>query len=154
MKKIARWAVLWFLLGEQYFVLEAIYRFAFKGGQRAHIAMLAVGGLAVLAVGAVNQSPRFYKAPVVVQSLIGTAITLAIEFAGGYILNIRMGLAIWDYSGMIGNIAGQICLPFAAIWFALMPAAIWLEDFARWKLWREGQVYTLKSIYRDLLTGG
>ncbi len=65
-----------------------------------------------------------------------------------------MGLAIWDYSGMIGNIAGQICLPFAAIWFVLMPAAIWLEDFARWKLWGEGQVYTLKSIYRDLLTGG
>jgi len=153
MKKINRWLLLWFLLGEQYFVIEAVYRFIFKNGERAHIAMLAVGGLCCVAVGAVNQIPRFYNARIWKQAAIGTVVTLIIEFIAGLILNIWLGMAIWDYTGLPGNIAGQISIPFAAAWFALMPLAIWLEDTARFKLWGEGRPYTLKSIYRDLVTG-
>lgn len=153
MKRLTRWAVLWFLLGEQYFVLEALYRAVFKHGERAHIAMLAVGGLCCVAVGAINQIPRFYHLPIWLQSAIGAAMTLEIEFISGYILNIRLGLAIWDYTGMPGNVAGQICLQFAAAWFLLMPLAIWLEDFTRFKLWGEGESYTVRSIYKEFITG-
>lgn len=153
MAKTARLLALWFLLGEQYFVLEALYRFAFKRGERAHIAMLAVGGLCCVAVGAINQVPRFFKAPVILQAAAGAAITLLVELLSGYILNIWLGLAIWDYTGLPGNVAGQICLPFAGIWFLLMPFAIWLEDSTRWGFGWDGQQYSVASIYRDFITG-
>lgn len=151
--KAARILALWFLLGEQYFILEALYRAAFKHGESAHLAMLAVGGLCCVAVGCINQIPRFYNSPVWIQAAIGTAATLFIEFLSGYILNIRLGLGIWDYSSLPGNVAGQICAPFALIWFFLMPLAIWLEDFARFKLWGEGEPYTPGSIYKEFVTG-
>ena len=153
MRRAYRWAVLWFLLGEQYFVLEGLYRFVLKGGERPHIAMLAVGGLCCLVVGYINQIPRFYHSPVWVQSLIGTAATLGIEYASGCVLNLWLGLGIWDYTGVVGNIHGQVCLPFAVAWFLLMPLAIWLEDTLRLKMWGEGEAYTLKSIYTELFTG-
>lgn len=144
-----KWATLWLLLGEQYFVLEAIWR-ACKG-ERAHIAMLAVGGLCGIAVGAVNQIPRFYRLKVVWQCLIGTAVTLCVEFASGCILNLWLGLGIWSYANVPLNLLGQICVPFAGIWFCLMPFAIWLEDIFRFKFWGEGEAYTLRSIYRELI---
>jgi hypothetical protein len=153
MRKAARLFALWFLLGEQYFILEALYRAAFKHGERAHIAMLAVGGLCCVAVGCINQIPRFYNAPVWIQASIGTAATLCIEFLSGYILNIRLGLGIWDYAGLPGNVAGQICIPFAVVWFLLMPFAIWLEDATRWGFGWDGKSYSITSIYRDLVTG-
>ena len=128
LERFGKLLLLWFLLGEQYFVLEALYRFVFKGGERAHISMLAVGGLCCVAVGAINQIPRFYKLHVRVQALIGTIITLIIELIAGLILNVWLGFAIWDYTDLWGNIYGQVSIAFALIWFFLMPFAIWLED--------------------------
>lgn len=147
MKHIKETLVLWILMGMIYLTMEAVWR------GWTHISMLAVGGLCGIAVGGLNQLPPFYKLPVWVQSLIGTVITLAIEFVSGCILNIGLGLDIWDYSGKFGNVLGQICLPFALIWFSLMPFAIWLEDTLRWRLWKEGESYTLGSIYIELLEG-
>jgi len=71
------------------------------------------------------------------------------------------------------NIDGQICLLFAAIWFFLVPLAIWLEDVFRYRWWGEKdafQYYHTKNktkyteiraaavrspfcIYRDLFLG-
>ena len=85
------------------------------------------------------------------QALIGTGIVLIIEYVAGYILNIKMGLDIWDYSDMVFNLNGQICLEFALLWFLLMPAAVWLEDFIRFKFWKEGSGYGIKDVYREFL---
>lgn len=143
MKKVV---ALWACMGAVYMVMEGIWR-----GGWTHIAMFAVGGLCGVAIGAINQIPRFYKLRVVWQSLIGAAIILAVEFLSGTILNIWLGLGIWDYSGRIGNIAGQICPIYALLWFALMPFAIWMEDALRWRLWGEGEPYSLVSIYTELI---
>ena len=152
MRKLHHWLILWFLLGQQYFTLEALYRFILKGGEKAHIAMLAVGGLVCISIGAVNQIPRFYNSKIIVQAAVGTLITLIIELAAGLILNVWLGQAIWDYTGLPGNILGQISLPFAAIWFFLMPLAIWLEDTFCYYFWGEGECYSLASIYKDFVT--
>ena len=50
-------------------------------------------------VGALNQAPRFYNAPVALQAAAGAAVVLAVEFASGCILNLWLGLDVWDYSG-------------------------------------------------------
>ncbi len=113
--------------------------------------MLFVGGLCGTLIGSINQIPKFYNMSVFKQSLIGTGIVLVIEYIAGYILNIKMGLDIWDYSDMFFNINGQICLEFGLLWLLLMPAAIWLEDFIRFKFWNEGTGYGLKDVYMEFL---
>jgi hypothetical protein len=152
MRKWGKLLTLWFLMGGTYYLIEIVYRLA-TGGGWPHWSMWIVGGLCGVAVGAINQVPRFYSMKVWKQALIGTVITLAVELAAGCVLNLWLRLEIWDYSGLPLNFMGQICLPFALIWFVIMPFAIWRED--RWRLgfgW-DGKAYTLVSIYLDFVFG-
>lgn len=149
MSKVLKVLTIWFLMGMVYFVIEGIWRIP-KGGD-ANVVMLPIGGLCGLLIGSINQIPKFYNMSVFKQSLIGTGIVLVIEYTAGYILNIKMGLDIWDYSNMFFNINGQICLEFGLLWLLLMPAAIWLEDFIRFKFWNEGEGYGLKDVYMEFL---
>ena len=149
MSKVLKVLTIWFLMGMVYFVIEGIWRIP-KGGD-ANVVMLPIGGLCGLLIGSINQIPKFYNMSVFKQSLIGTGIVLVIEYTAGYILNIKMGLDIWDYSDMFFNINGQICLEFGLLWILLMPAAIWLEDFIRWRFWGECEEYGLKDVYMEFL---
>ena len=149
MSRVLKVLTIWFLMGMVYFVIEGIWRIP-KGGD-ANVVMLPIGGLCGLLIGSINQIPKFYNMSVFKQSLIGTGIVLVIEYTAGYILNIKMGLDIWDYSNMFFNINGQICLEFGLLWLLLMPAAIWLEDFIRFKFWNEGEGYGLKDVYMEFL---
>ncbi len=151
MNKVIKVLAIWFIFGMCYFTLEGIYRI--PSGGYANIAMLAVGGLCGLLVGSVNQVPKFYNMTVWKQAVIGTVLTLAVEYVSGYVLNVKMGLGIWDYSDMYFNVNGQICLTFGGLWFLLMPAAIWLEDWIRWKFWGEGEWYGLMEIYGEFIKG-
>lgn len=149
--KIIKLLILWFILGMCYFTLEGLWRIP-KGGY-ANIIMLFIGGLCGLLIGSINQIPKFYNLAIWKQSFIGTIIALIVEYISGYILNIRLGLHIWDYSNLYFNINGQICLLYTVLWFLLIPTAIWLEDWLRYKLWDEGDYYSLVSIYKELITG-
>lgn len=55
----------------------------------------------------------------------------------GVILNILLGLSIWDYSNLRFNVLGQISLGYSALWFFLSLPAIILDDWLRWKLFEE-----------------
>ncbi|MCL2772201.1 MAG: putative ABC transporter permease [Oscillospiraceae bacterium] len=144
--KLFRVLILWFFMGMIYLTIEGIWR------GWTNIVMLPIGGLCGIAIGEINQMPLFYKSKMVWQSLIGAVIVLAVEFVSGCILNIWLGLGIWDYTGKFGNIYGQICIQYAILWFLLMPFAIWVEDYLRWLFWREGKPYNLLSIYKELFT--
>ena len=157
MKKIR---TLWAALGVMYVAMETVFR------GYSHPSMLAVGGLCGLLVGAINQHPRFYNAPVALQSAAGALIVLAVEFAAGCVLNLWLGLDVWDYSGLPGNLLGQVCPQFGVLWFFLMPLAIWAEDTGRWLIWyyeltvhgrRRPQpaqeIYSLAQVYREFFTG-
>ena len=111
---------------------------------------------------AINQRPGFYRAPVIVQAMIGALIVLAVEFVSGCVLNLWLGLGVWDYSNQPGNVLGQICPAFGLLWFFIMPLAIWAEDTARWLIWAyecavygktekppDIAPYSLKSVYKD-----
>lgn len=151
---------LWALLGAAYVALEVLWR------GYSHPSMFIVGGLCGVLVGALNQFPRYYKAPVIVQAVAGAALVLAVEFLSGCVLNLWLRLDVWDYSGLPGNVLGQICPAYGLLWFCIMPFAIWAEDTARWTIWNyeclvygwtesppEQAPYSLKSIYRDFITG-
>lgn len=150
MKQNLKVLVLWFLLGSAYFVIEGIWHI--PSGGYANIVMLPIGGLCGICIGAINQIPKFYNMKILYQSIISTIIILGIEFLSGCILNLWLGLGIWDYTGLPLNILGQVCPLYGILWFLLSPLVIWLEDYLRYKLWNEGEYYTISSIYRDLIT--
>lgn len=157
MKKIL---TLWAALGVMYVAMETVFR------GYSHPSMLIVGGLCGVLVGAINQRPRFYNAPVILQSAMGAVIVLVVEFLAGCVLNLWLGLDVWDYTGQTGNILGQVCPLFGLLWFLIMPLAIWAEDTARWFIWLYESViykreldkpalpmYSLGSVYLDFIRG-
>lgn len=134
-------------MGMVYLTLEGFWR------GWTNISMLFVGGFCAVLIGLLNERPRYYNLKIWQQCLIGTAIVLIVEFTSGMILNVWMGLGIWSYSGMWGNIFGQVCPAYAVLWFWLIPFNIWVDDWLRYKLYDEGETYTLGEIYKELITG-
>ena len=75
--------------------------------------------------------------PLIRQQLIAASGITAIEFVVGLILNVWLGLNMWDYSNMPGNILGQICPEFMVLWFFLSAFGIFLDDLIRWRFFGE-----------------
>lgn len=116
-------SVIFFIFGVSYVFLEILYR-----GHSA-ISMFFVGGLCGLLIGLINEVTP--KMPVLLQMLLGSIIVTFIEFVTGYILNIKLGLHIWDYSNLRFNILGQVSLLFSALWFFLSYIVIRVDDWLR-----------------------
>ena len=110
--------------GLSYGLLEILYR-----GQ-THISMFAVGGLCFLLITALDCLPLFGGCLLAEAPLCAVIIT-AVEFASGVLINIRLGLGVWDYSALPLNLMGQICLPFSAIWLGLSVPAIFASRLLR-----------------------
>lgn len=135
MKKLLKPTILFSIGGGIYISIEVIYRFLMDRPP-THWAMYVLGGLAFLLIGALNEHIA-WEIPFWIQDLVGTTITLLLEFIFGCVLNLWLGLAVWDYSNLPLNILGQICLPFALIWAVLVAIAIVLDDYLRYWLFGE-----------------
>lgn len=135
MKKLLKPTILFSIGGGIYISIEIIYRFLMDRPP-THWAMYVLGGLAFLLIGALNEHVA-WEIPFWIQDLVGTTITLLLEFIFGCVLNLWLGLTVWDYSTLPFNILGQVCLPFALIWAALVAIAIVLDDYLRYWLFDE-----------------
>ena len=108
----------------------------------SHWTMFVVGGLCFFLVGAINEVTP--KMALVKQMALSCVIITAIEFLSGCILNLWLGLDIWDYSDEFGNLFGQICLKHSCYWFLLSLVGIVLDDYIRYRLFQEPKPkYTL-----------
>lgn len=111
------------IFGISYFTLEILYR------GYSHWTMILLGGIVSVLIGLINEvtpNMRMWK-----QMFLGTILITVFEFILGYILNIKLGLGIWDYSNIPFNIMGQICLPFSFLWFVLSYFIIMLDDILK-----------------------
>lgn len=115
--------IIWVIFGGVYCLLEIIYR------GYTHPSMFVVGGICGVLIGLINDNTP--QMSLVKQSIIGSVIVTAIEFISGVILNIVLGLNVWDYSSMPFNILGQICLPFSMVWLILSIPVIYLDDYLK-----------------------
>ena len=113
-----------------YLFIEILYR------GHTHWTMGVVGGVCFVLIGLINEVFT-WNTPLWLQSIIGATIVTVLEFISGLILNIWLGLGIWDYSRMPFNLLGQICLPFSVIWIGLSVLAIVLDDYLRFYLFKE-----------------
>lgn len=135
MKKIQflkKETIIFVIFGFLYICLELLYR------GRTHISMFFVGGLCGILIGLINDNTPdislFY------QCILGTIIVTLIEFISGCYLNIYLGLGVWDYSYVPFDLLGQVCLPFSIIWMFLSIPVIYLDDYLKNKLLKEGVI--------------
>lgn len=102
----------------------------------SHWTMALVGGVCFILVGGINEFFP-WTMPLALQGLIGSAIVTAVELIAGLVLNVWLGLGIWDYSNLPLNFMGQICLPFSLLWILLSVVAVVLDDWLRYWLFGE-----------------
>lgn len=123
--------VLFVVFGLIYYGIELWVR----NGQ-SHIAMIAVGGICGVVVGLINEDFD-YDMPLLWQMFIGAFCITVIEFVSGLILNVWLGLDIWNYSLKPFNILGIVCFENSIYWYFLSGVAIVLDDVIRWKWFGE-----------------
>lgn len=131
MKKVNLFTEYGFLLllgGTIYYGIEIAYR------GYSHPTMFLVGGICFILIGLINEVID-WNMPFLKQVLLGDIIVLIVEFIAGCILNLWLGLGIWDYSNLPFNLLGQICLPFAILWLPIVAIAIVLDDWTKYFLY-------------------
>ena len=119
--------VLKFLLGGVgYGLIELIWR------GRTHISMVITGGACLVAICAVNEKMRGKS--IFLQAAAGSAAITAAELIVGLVVNRILGLRVWDYSAIFGNVLGQICPLYSFLWFLLcLPICFALERMGQRK---------------------
>lgn len=123
--------LLWFFGGTLYFLLEVAYKTATGSPERISWTMLVLAVILCVPVERAGyQLP--WECPLWLQALVCGALVTVTEFAAGCMLNIWLGLGIWDYSGMPLNLMGQVCLPFSLAWWGLCLVFIPMFDWLRW----------------------
>ena len=102
----------------------------------SHWTMFALGVLCFLALGLINEVLS-WEMPLWQQMLLGACIVTVLEFLTGCIVNLWLGWDVWDYTGMSGNILGQICPQYFILWLPVSLAGIILDDWLRYWWWGE-----------------
>ena len=122
-----KYLLLFFLGGFLYGAIEIVSR------GYSHISMFIAGGLCFIGIGELNEVlPK--STALTSQMLFSSVIVTVIEFATGMVVNVWLGLDIWDYSNQPFNLYGQICLLYSIYWFFLSLPAILLDDYLRYRL--------------------
>lgn len=131
MRKAVLSLLLWTWTGTTYFFAEVVFKTLRGRPETISWTMLALAILLAIPLERFGAELP-WDCPLWLQALIcGTAITAA-ELAAGLVLNICLGMAVWDYSSLPGNLWGQICPQFWALWCLLSLPMIVILDWLRY----------------------
>ena len=123
--------LLWTWGAAVYFFLEVAYKSLTGHPERISWTMLAVALLLCIPVERCGAELP-WGCPLWLQALACASLVTAAEFVTGLVLNRWLGLGVWDYSHLWGNLWGQICPQFTALWWGLCLAFIPIFDWLRW----------------------
>ena len=122
-----------FVLGAAgYYMLETLWR------GHSHWSMAAAGGISLLFL--INIFRKLKNAPLYFKSIVGGTVITAVEFVFGIVFNLFLGMSVWDYSSVPGNILGQICPAFTVLWCGLSVGVALFE-----KLLSSGKIFLPKK---------
>lgn len=130
MKQALKYLILWLLGGAIYLLMEIMWR------GHSHWTMFILGGICFVMLGGINEVIP-WEMPIWQQALIGAVIVTGAEFLTGYIVNIRFGWQVWNYSHMPGNVMGQICPQYILLWVPVSLMGIVVDDWLRYRLFGE-----------------
>ncbi len=123
-KKFIRHFVLWITGGIAYFYIEIMFR------GFSHYSMIICGGFCFLLVGEIGTDILYSGQPFYILKIMALAslVITTLEFFTGIIVNKIFQLGVWDYSGVKGNIMGQVCLPYTFLWGVLGLVCVYITD--------------------------
>ena len=127
---ILKYIFLFIFGGFAYILIELLWR------GRTHWTMFILGGIAFVSVGLLNNVLP-WEMNFETQATIGATIITVLEFITGVIVNIIFKMNVWNYSSIPLNIMGQICLPFSLLWLLLSGIIIIVDDYIRYKFFKE-----------------
>ncbi|WP_051588786.1 hypothetical protein [Ruminococcus sp. NK3A76] len=97
---------------------------------RTHITMGLLGGVAMLFIHFLGEKRR--NGMLIITAMAAGALFItAVEYIAGLILNISLGLAIWDYSSLALNYRGQICIEYSLKWGLITLAGMLFDELLR-----------------------
>ena len=109
-KLLLKYGFLYCVGGSIYYGIEILWR------GFSHWTMFCLAGTCFIFAGLLNEIES-WDTPFWRQVLQAWAFALAGEFVCGCVVNLWLGWGIWDYTGLPFNLLGQICLPYALLWF-------------------------------------
>lgn len=130
-KRTVKGIMLYLIGASLYVIIELLFR------GFSHYSMYFLGGLCFLLIGLINEITDI---SITSQMIISAVIITTLELISGYIVNIYLGLNVWDYSNMPYNFNGQICLLFFNAWILLSLVGIVVDDIIRHILFKENMV--------------
>ena len=130
LKQILKLCILALIGGITYVLIELAWR------GYSHISMFILGALCLVLLGGTNEFLP-WELGFVWQMLIGAGIVTILELIVGIVVNVWLGLEVWDYSNLPFNFMGQICLSFSFAWTLLSGVAIVVDDYLRYWLFGE-----------------
>ena len=101
--------------GLLYILIELLWR------RRTHWSMFLVGGACFDIIGGVHR--WLHRCRLITRCAVCAVAVTAVELVSGCVLNLGLGLGVWDYSRMPLNIGGQVCLLYSGFWMALSAVA-------------------------------
>jgi len=112
-----------------YGLIEIMYR------GYTHWTMLLLAFIVSIPLDAFNERIG-WDWPFLKQVLFGGTIITIAEFIVGCIINLWLGMNVWDYSNVPFNILGQVCPQFWVAWCMLTAIAIPIFDWERYGIYR------------------
>ncbi|MBQ4354529.1 MAG: hypothetical protein IJC71_06515 [Clostridia bacterium] len=101
-----------------------------------HWSMTIAGGICLLLLHLINRKLGAWH--LLARCLMGCFLITLVEFVIGIVVNRILGLGVWDYSAMPGNVLGQICPAFTVMWFFIsLPAFVLSGAVSRFFQWME-----------------
>lgn len=134
MSRVGRWVLsvlMWTWGGAAYFLLEVAYKTARGEPERISWTMLVLAAILCIPIERAGAEMP-WDVPLWIQAAGCAVLVTATELIAGLILNVWLGLGVWDYSDLWGNLWGQICPQFAAIWWGLCLVFIPVFDWMRY----------------------
>ena len=92
---------------------------------RTHWTMAVTGGICLLLIHICNE--RCGGLDFLSRCSLCSFTVTGVEFAVGWLLNVRLNMMVWDYSDKYLNVMGQICPEYWAYWYLLSIPAIMLS---------------------------
>lgn len=124
-KLLNKYITLFDVGGVLYILIELLWR------GKSHWSMFLLGGACFVCLGLINEVLP-WEMLLWQQMLIGACIITVLEFLTGCVVNLWLGWGVWDYSGMPGNILGQICPQYMLLWLPVSLIGIVLDDWLRY----------------------
>lgn len=125
MRKIGEYGIVFCVGAVGYALVEIVWR------GFTHWTMMLTGGVCLAFIYRTER--RYGDAPRWKRCLVGAQIITLSELAIGFLVNMLLGWAVWDYSAQPLNLFGQICPLYSALWFLLcVPVTRLCAWLGRW----------------------